>query len=78
MESACNPWGPCYNRGMKNTELYRLAGSLSNYARSWGATVSEEVAKGIALEYHQSEWMDFSEFCRFHGVDGQVLLSEIS
>jgi Ca2+-binding EF-hand superfamily protein len=63
---------------MKNTQLYILAGSLSHYARSWGASVSETLAKEIAQEHRDSEWMDFEEFCRFHRVDSKALLAEIA
>ena len=63
---------------MNSTELYKLAGSLSHYSRMWGKQVSETLAKEIAIEHRDSEWMDFEEFCRFHRVDAQVLLAEIS
>jgi hypothetical protein len=63
---------------MKNTELYRLAGSLTQYSRMWGKQVSETLAKEIAIEHRDSEWMDFQEFCRFHRVDSKILLEEIA
>jgi hypothetical protein len=44
----------------------------------WGKQVSETLAKEIAIEHRDSEWMDFEEFCRFHRVDSKILLEEIA
>lgn len=63
---------------MNNTQLYTLAGSLTQYSRMWGKQVSETLAKEIAIEHRDSEWMDFEEFCRFHRVDSKILLEEIA
>jgi hypothetical protein len=61
---------------MKNTELYRLAGSLSHYARMWGEQVTEAQAKMIALEKHSRG--ELEEFCSFHRVMPELLLAEIA